>query len=168
MNETGITGRLRTGLLVIIVLLAGVIAIELYLPGSIDTTAPGNDAVNDNELSIASAKRFVAPDISSFDEVLRRPLFFQDRILPPEPTPEPITTAPLLPLRLALEGIAITSESRVAVLRNLSNNQLLQLTEGASHDGWLLESVSATAATFKRGGQVTELVLDPNGRNGRR
>ena len=159
---------LSAALLLASALLAGVIAVELYLDNTDDPEAYGNVVAADDAPAVASEQRFVAPDISAFSEVLERPLLFQDRKLPPELTPEPVAATPMLPLRLTLEGIAITSESRVAVFRNLSNNQLLQLTEGTSHDGWLLESVSATAATFERGGQVTELVLDPNGPNGRR
>ena len=151
-------------LLLIIAVLSGVIAIELYPSRIPEPTTP--DSVADNAALTTSEQEFVAPDVSVFREVLERPLFFPDRRLPPEPTPEPVATKPRLPLRLTLEGVAISSDSRVAVLRNTSNNQLLQLAEGMSHDGWLLESVSGTAVTFKRGTEVSELVLDPNSRNG--
>ncbi len=54
----------------------------------------------------------------------------------------------------------------MAVLRNLNNgNSLVQLAEGESHDGWTLDVLSSTAATFTRNGeQSTELLLDPAGR----
>jgi hypothetical protein len=156
----------RTSLLLFIAVLTGVVAIELYPARTPEPTEP-DSALGDAALT-TSAQEFVAPDVSVFAEVLERPLFFQDRKLPPEPTPEPVATTPRLPLRLTLEGVAITSDSRVAVFRNTSNNQLLQLAEGMSHDGWLLESVSSAAVTFKRGAEVSELALDPNSRNGQR
>lgn len=66
------------------------------------------------------------------------------------------------PLLLKLEGVALIGESRVAVLRDLSNNQLLQLAEGMMHDGWTLDSVTAASASFSRGRQTSVLVLDPD------
>ena len=66
-----------------------------------------------------------------------------------------------MPLRLKLEGIAIAGGARVAVLRNLSGNGLMQLTEGDSHDGWTLDTLSSNSATFSRGAQTSELLLDP-------
>jgi len=106
------------------------------------------------------------PRMADLADMLGRPLFFVDRRLP-EPSVEAAPAAPPTPLRLKLEGVAITGESRVAVLRNLTNNQLLQLTEGMGHDGWTLDAVSSNGATFSRGEQVNELPLDP-GSNGRR
>ena len=61
-----------------------------------------------------------------------------------------------------------SAESRFAVLRNLADNQLLQLAEGMSHNGWTLESVNANSAAFRRGGQTTELTLDLATDHGRR
>ena len=92
-------------------------------------------------------------------EMLDRPLFFITRRMPEPPAAQP--AAPPTPLKLKLEGIAIAAGSRVAVLRNLNGNGLLQLAEGDTHDGWTLEAISSTSASFKRGGQVNELLLDP-------
>ena len=47
------------------------------------------------------------------------------------------------PLHQLGSGIAIAGGSRVAVLRNLNGNSLLQLAEGESHEGWTLESIEA-------------------------
>jgi hypothetical protein len=90
------------------------------------------------------------PRFADLVDMVDRPLFFVARRMPEPPA-----------LRLKLEGVAIAGGSRVAVLRNLNGNTLLQLAEGDSHDGWTLESVSSAAASFKRGEQVTELPLDP-------
>jgi type II secretory pathway component PulC len=167
MNLAALTNRYSAVLLLVIVLLAGVIAVELYLAATRDSAEPGELIAEENALPAQPESRFVPPDISDFPEVLQRPLFFRDRKLPPEPEPELVTTAPLVPLRLKLEGIAISSDSRVAVLRNTTNQQLLQLAEGMSYDGWLLESVSTDRTVFRRGTEVTELLLDPSGQGGR-
>ena len=69
---------------------------------------------------------------------------------------------PPTPLRLTLEGVAMSAGSRIAVLRSQGNNQLLTLGEGMTHEGWTLESIEADRASFRRGGQVTELPLSPD------
>lgn len=167
MNPLTVTNRVRVGLLLLVALLSGIIAVELYFSNA-DPAAPDSVVVRDDALPTRSDARFVPPDIDGYVTVLERPLFFQDRRLPAEPEPEVVAVAPPQPLRLTLEGVAISSDSRVAVLRMTSGNQLVQLAEGMSHDGWLLESVSADRAIFKRGTQVTELLLDATGRTGQR
>ena len=123
------------------------------------------DAVNELTVDSADAEfptlapsRYVHANSDDFEAILERPIFFKDRKLPAEAIAEPAATP--APLRLQLEGVAIAAESRVAVLRDLADNHLVQLAEGMSHNGWTLESVNADNATFRRGGQTTELTLD--------
>jgi hypothetical protein len=95
-------------------------------------------------------------------------LFYIERRMP-EPEVETAPPPPPTPLRLKLEGIAIASGSRVAVLRNLNGNGLVQLAEGEAHDGWTLDEISSNSAKFSRNGkQSTELPLEPVGNNRRR
>lgn len=111
--------------------------------------------------------RLAPPPLSQFVDMVERPLFYVDRRMP-EP-PDDVAAAPQSPLRLKLEGIAIAGGSRVAVLRNLNDNGLIQLAEGESHDGWTLEALSSAGARFSRNGeQRTELPLDPAGSAKRR
>jgi len=98
------------------------------------------------------------PVMGQFVDMVERPLFYIERRLPKPPAAQAAAPAPL---RLKLEGVAIANGSRVAVLRNPNGNRLMQLEEGGTHDGWTLESVDSTSARFKRGEQVTELLLDP-------
>lgn len=147
------------------VLVALVVVVQLLYPANavsaIETPlAEGNTAMPDfGDTSLNQ------PRIADLVDMLDRPLFFVARRMPEPPAEKP--AAPLAPLRLKLEGIAIAGGSRVAVLRNLNGNGLLQLVEGDRHEGWTLESLDSTAVTFKRGEQVTELPLDPAGK-GRR
>ena len=103
---------------------------------------------------------FAPRPLSDFTQVLERPLLFADRRMPPAPDVATIQARPRSPLRLKLEGVAISAESRVALLRNTSNNQLLQLAEGVSHDGWTLEEISPSSARFRRGEDTSDLLLD--------
>jgi hypothetical protein len=99
------------------------------------------------------------PALSYYVDMVERPLFYVDRRLPKPPAAK--AAPPPTPLKLTLEGVAIANGSRVAVLRNPQTRQLVQLEEGGTHDGWTLESIDSTSASFRRGEQVTELPLDP-------
>jgi len=160
MNLTSSKNPLTVGLLLAAAILVLVIALEWLLAGNSSPADLDGSGTEDISLPAPSDYNYSAPRIDDYPEVLERPVFFRDRTLPPEPEPELVTTAPLQPLRLRLEGVAISSESRVAVLRNTASNQLLNLAEGTSHDGWMLEKVSADSALFRRGSQTSELLLD--------
>ena len=121
---------------------------------------PGVDAQEASIPEIGDSL-YIPPQLDELDEMFERPLFFSDRRMPEPPAPVEVAAAPPAPLRLKLEGVAITTESRVAVLRNLENNQLVQLEEGMNHDTWKLDSVTANGAKFSRGAQTSELMLDP-------
>jgi hypothetical protein len=114
---------------------------------SIDSLVP-DVAANDPDL----------PAIADLSAMFERPLFFSDRRMPPVPEPVSVVEAPK-PLRLKLEGVAIVADSRVAVVRDMENNRLLQLEEGMSHESWTLESVTAARAQFSRGQETSELWL---------
>jgi hypothetical protein len=145
------------------VALALIIATELLLPVQPGTanaaTADGNDLM----LPDFGDTKIAIPPIAQFVDMTERPLFFPNRRIP-KPKVETTPPPPPAPLRLKLEGIAIAGGSRVAVLRNLNANALVQLAEGESHNGWTLDELTSTAARFSRNGeQSTELALDPAG-----
>lgn len=148
--------------------LAIIVSAELLLPAQPNTAnAAVADDVN-HTLPEFGDTRIAVPPIAQLVDMMERPLFVPNRRMP-EAEVEEAPPPPPTPLRLKLEGIAIAGGSRVAVLRNLGNgNSLVQLAEGESHDGWTLDALSSTAATFSRNGeQTTELPLDPVA-NGRR
>jgi len=102
--------------------------------------------------------RYVHPQMSNFQEVIARPIFFSNRQMPPKPVAEAAT--PRAPLRLKLEGIATAADNRVAILRDLGSNQLVQLREGMTHNSWLLDEMTSTTVTFRRDAEVSKISLD--------
>lgn len=154
-------------LLVANAVLAIVVAAELLFPAQ---PALADDAANAGaaaELPDFGNATLSAPPLAQFADMLERPLFYPDRRMP-EPEAQPAAAPPPMPLRLKLEGIAIAGGARVAVLRNLNGQELLQLTEGDTHDGWTLETLDSNSATFTRGAQTNELLLDPAASGARR
>ena len=160
--------RSTRALLLVAAVLASIVALQWAFPpkpARIELTATD---IQLQELPEFNASAYQSPAFEEFGDMLERPLFYSDRTLPEIPQPQVAQAAPPAPLQLKLEGIAISAESRVAVLRDLSNNQLLQLAEGMHHDGWTLEAVASTGARFSRGQQVSELILDPSAQLRRR
>lgn len=140
-------------------LLALVVALQLLNPADAGPTMTAAAADGNAALPDFGDTALSQPRMADLPDMLDRPLFFVARRMPEPPAEKP-AAAPT-PLRLKLEGIAIAGGSRVAVLRNLNGNHLLQLGEGDTHEGWKLESVGSTSASFRRDEQVTELLLDP-------
>ena len=137
-----------------------VLAAEVATGVRVDS-APDVDAeIADAPAASPALPNYVPQSFDSFSEILERPLFFADRQLPAEPKQELIAAAPLEPLRLTLEGIAIMDKSRIALLRSQGDNVLVQMAEGMTHNGWILDSVLANRAIFKRGDDSTEIELE--------
>ena len=159
--------RSTLALIVVCAVLAVIIAIEFAYPAKTGETAVAAAEPALNEAPSFEESDYFPPRMNDLAEMLDRPLFYADRRMPvpPKPTAAP---AALTPLRLKLEGVAITADLRVAVLRDLKNNQLLQLTKGMSHDGWTLDTVTASGATFRRGAEIEELPLEADTGNRRR
>jgi hypothetical protein len=146
--------------------LAAIIALEIthpFVAPAHERAAPGARSVVP---SSAALPQFTARPLAAFDQILARPLFFEDRRMPvmPEVVPE---AEQLEPLHLSLEGVAIGGGTRVAVLLDERERGQIRLAEGMSHNGWTLESVTSAGAEFRRGEDVTRLELD-NGDDPRR
>jgi len=152
------TGNLQTRLLLSICgLLTLVIMVEQFVVGQ--ATVVGEPGAAALELQKLETPPYIHSHIEDFAEVLERPVFFAERQIPPESESPP--AAPAAPIRLKLEGVAIVGEFRIAVLRDIADNKLLQLEQGMSHNGWTLKSVDRTSATFSRGTRLAEFSLDP-------
>ena len=158
MKKFIIGNHLTLYLLLACALLAGILAIESH---NLLRPEAGNSGNTANAVTPASQARFNPPAMATFSEITERPLFNQSRKPPvPEQKTTVVKAAPKSPLRLQLEGVAITSESRLAVVRDRNTNTVLHLAPGEKHEGWELISVSDKIATFKRGEQTQQLELE--------
>lgn len=156
-------GQLTRILVITGAALACIVALELYLLRQYNMDIPSKHGNSDTVTEQLDVAAYTGPVIDSFDEILQRPLFVEGRTPPAEPEPverpdeAPVTTA----FHMLLEGVAITPETRIAVVREISSRELLRLAEGSSHGGWTLDEVTATTARFSHNGQVRELSLEP-------
>ena len=142
-------------LLAISAVLGGTLALE-----SSNLVRPEDDRPSKNPAAVEPVPqpRYSAPAIAAFSEITERPLFDETREPPAEP--EQAVAAPTTsPLRLRLEGVAISPDAKVAVMRDLSSNKMLHLATGDKHLGWELTELSDTVATFGRGDLSVEFML---------
>ncbi len=104
---------------------------------------------------------FAPVPLGAYREITERPLFVEGR-MPPKPEEKaPAIAAPrALPLKLKLEGVVITPQNRVAVIRDLTTNRLLRVTEGMNQDDWKLTQVDNASATVERLGERLTLELE--------
>lgn len=137
-----------------------IVALQLAFPSSPGDPADPAAAGGGDLAPLEELPPYVAPAFESFSEVLERPLFFETRQLPAPPEEAAVPEAPREPLLLVLEGVAISGDSRVALLRDPRGNNLVQVAEGAMHNGWTLESLEGGKAVFTRGDDVTELSIE--------
>lgn len=160
MKHLVLNNRLPTILAAISGLLLLILILEISLMNPLDIET-GLDSVSNNaELITTSTSRFIPAAQADFSEVLTRPLFFEGRKMPAKPVSAPAKEKPKTPLRLKLEGVAISADRRTALLRNTADNRLLQLVEGASHLGWTLQTLGADSAKFLRGDEISEIRLE--------
>jgi hypothetical protein len=162
MKRISFGDRLSPYLLLVCLVLAGIVMLERSNPAPLTLIESRleSDPADTTDVSLPRTA-YITSDIKTYDEIIERPLFLEERTPPVQP--DPVQARPNVkktPLRLQLEGVAITPEIRVAVVRDLGNKKLLELEEGMKHQGWVLESVNTTSATFKHGEQTEELTLE--------
>ena len=98
--------------------------------------------------------------ISQFSEILARPLFTEGRLPAEEPEPEQSFDQPVGLPKLKLEGVVLSPESRVAVVRDLTDNSLVRLSVGMIHQGWRVTEVTTKEAILERDGESHRLPLE--------
>ena len=118
---------------------------------------------------------FEMPPIDHYVEITQRPLFADDRKpIPPDEAGdgpgEEDQTAPPVPLSVALTGVVITPEVKVALLRDLSSNKSVSVREGmplpGNQAGWTLVEIHPRKIVVSDAGdKTTEVELTPPGSN---
>ena len=134
-------------------------AVELSFPTQPPAaTIVGEAATVLPEIKVPPA--YVPATLDSFTSILERPLLYADRKLPAPPPVVAAVAMPKEPLRLKLEGVALGGGSRIALLRDQTDNSLIHLAEGMSHNGWTLDLIGSDKAAFSHDSEVTELNLE--------
>ncbi|MGD8590424.1 MAG: type II secretion system protein N [Chromatiales bacterium] len=159
--------RLANGLTLILLLVCTLLVIVIYTEiqgtGIYNDMAHGNKENDQNiksETSILNNISQTDVAISQFSEVLNRPLFAQGRMPYEEEKNENISLPVTSPLRLSLEGVVLSPDSQVAVVKDLSTNEILRLGIGMSHNGWRVKTIEPQAVEFERDGEVQTINIE--------
>jgi hypothetical protein len=137
-------------LLVVCVAFAGIIASEWL--GSQDDASPP-EPPRPSAAAPSTALNFAMPAVSTYAEVVSRPLFSPTR-RPAEPAPaaETVSTS------MTLIAILISPRGPHALVRHGTPPQLDRVVEGQTIDGWTTEAIKFDRVIFRRGAETLELV----------
>ena len=106
----------------------------------------------------AELASFVPPPAERFTEIAQRPLFVPDRR--PQPDDEASRTAmPLNAPSLMVQGVVLSREGRYAVIQHGNPPKLEAVAEGATVDGWKIESMDAHRIALRAGTATIEFPI---------
>lgn len=148
-------------LLCVCILLAG----WLYRQWHVDIAEQylNNDSLekaDPGEYEMDSVPAFQATPFASLSEIFERPLFTEGRIPAEKPDKNTNTATKAVPLKLKLEGVVISPESKVAIISDLQTKELLRLSQGMSHANWKVTAVSEESVTIQQGANEITLQLE--------
>ena len=156
---------LAAGLLLICGLLSMVIVNQLD-----DQEAGRGDAAVEpanalTEQAAPELPEFDLPPLTEYATLMERPLFSSTRrpiVVEGNSAQAPVTQQGL---DVALTGVIIADESKVALIVPRNGVKPLRLSEGESYQGWTLSEVEAEGVIFRQGGraQILELNHKPGG-----
>jgi general secretion pathway protein N len=128
-------------------------------------TAPAESVT----VSAIDHEQFKLPASATFADIEQRPLFNDDRKPSPDvPDGPEYIPPPQVPLNVALTGVILTPDLRLAMLRDNAKNLPLALREGmplpGDQGGWLLFAIKPRSVVFKSGADESvevELTASP-------
>lgn len=167
-------------LVLLILLLAASAALGLTLRDQLEhpveqvaAAAPG-PATPLPEVTLPELPRIEAPSLERYAAALDRPLFRQDRRPPTAETVEALAEEE--PFAATLQGVILSGDERVALIRPSGATNVQQIAEGETFRGWRLREIGTERVVFERDGEERTLDLvykasgtagDPARREGR-
>jgi general secretion pathway protein N len=130
---------------------------ELTEDGSTPVGSVAGGVAEASRAAVTQAEApFALPPIESYAEVTARPLFSASR----RPAPQQAAQrGSLEPASLALIGIIISSQSRIALVQEAKSPKPIRLTEGQEVQGWTVQSILPDRIVIRRGTLEQEVKL---------
>jgi general secretion pathway protein N len=141
-----------SGLCAVLLLLA--LAMQFGFGRGYSWLPPDEQTGTSAGVSAIDRTAFKLPPESAFAATQQRPLFNADRQPTPDTPDEPDTPPPpQVPLNIALTGVILTPDLRVAMVHDKLKNTNVALKEGmpmeGDQGGWTLTKVNARSAVFR-------------------
>ena len=160
MNISRLVNGMTLMLLVFCLIFAAIIYIETKNMGNGFVQSTDQVKNPNHEAGILSGITQSTIAISQYSAILSRPLFVEGRMPFTEQEEEKSIVPTLSPLKLTLEGVVLSPETRVAVVRDLTNNNILRLGIGMAHNGWKVQKVDTQSVEFVRGGETQMIEIE--------
>jgi hypothetical protein len=131
--------------------LAAVLAFEImagpfFVPDA-PSVSPGTKSIVMSE----NRPAVVRPPISTFDEIVKRPLFFMTRRPAPPKAAAKVAEEQPKSETFDLVGVVISPDGRMALLRTIATKEVLRAVEGQNVGGWEVHAIKPTQVVLQQG-----------------
>jgi hypothetical protein len=99
------------------------------------------------------------PPLSTFAEIVERPLFAQSRRPAPKKETKVAEAAPK-PETFELIGVVISPAGRMALLRTIATSEIVRAVEGQSVGGWEVRAIKPTQVVLQQGNESDVIKLN--------
>jgi hypothetical protein len=137
-------------LLLLSALLAGILAFEIMYGPFMPEGPPASSALAEKPVESLRGAPVEKPAISTFAEIVERPLFTLSRRPAPKKDTKVAEAAPK-PETFELIGVIISPGGHMALLRTLATSEIVRAVEGQNVGGWEVRSIKPTQVVLQQG-----------------
>jgi type II secretory pathway component PulC len=150
-------------------LLAGILAFEIMSGPLMPEDPQASSGRTEKPFDSLSDTPLQSPAISTFAEIVERPLFTQSRRPPPKKDTK-VATAAQKPETFELIGVIISPAGRMALLRTLATSEIVRAVEGQTVGGWEVRAIKPTQVVLQQGDdsevlKINDATMTPAAKN---
>jgi len=131
-------------------LLAGILAFEIMYGPLMPEDPQASSGRTEKPVDSLSDTPLQKPAISTFAEIVERPLFTQSRRPAPKKDTK-VAEAAVKPETFELIGVIISPAGRMALLRTLATSEIVRAVEGQTVGGWEVRTIKPTQIVLQQG-----------------
>jgi hypothetical protein len=131
-------------------LLGGILAFEIMSGPFMPEDPQASSGRTEKPVESLSDTPLQNPAISTFAEIVERPLFTQSRRPAPKKDTK-VAEAAVKPETLELIGVIISPAGRMALLRTLATSEIVRAVEGQNVGGWEVHTIKPTQVVLRQG-----------------
>jgi len=150
-------------------LLAGILAFEITYGPLMPEGPQASSGGTEKPVESSNDTPLQNPAISTFAEIVERPLFTQSRRPAPKKDTK-VAEAAVKPENFELIGVIISPAGRMALLRTLATSEIVRAVEGQNVGGWEVRTINPTQVVLRQGDdsqvlKINEAVAPPAAKN---
>jgi hypothetical protein len=150
-------------------LLAGILAFEIMYGPLMPEDPQASSGRTEKPVDSLSDAPLQKPAISTFAEIVERPLFTQSRRPAPKKDTK-VAEAAVKPETFELIGVIISPAGRMALLRTLATSEIVRAVEGQNVGGWEVRTIKPTQIVLQQGDdsqvlKINDAIAQPAAKN---